>query len=220
MVSPFDGALSESPPQRVTSRRILLEIFGLPLHLRLKGVVSKMLAGFASICDGSEVLIGEGDIRSLKVEVEVTNAGSIPDSITVRCGGTSWLVRLAALGQVSGQAECGQDKSSENKMKSGTNSEERNQSDRCGRTPPADAPETKKRKDCHCAMAEEHQMGDDVSVADSSQAMIVKEDCCLEAAETPMADSEMNYSMVVGRTGKDLLIKEPVQMQLAIPADL
>jgi hypothetical protein len=97
LVSPFDGALSERPPQRVGTRSGNLEIEGLPLHLRSKEVVSSMISGFATMAEDVVVGLPEGNGRLLSVMVDVFIAGSIPDRLILRCGGSSWMLRLRFL---------------------------------------------------------------------------------------------------------------------------
>jgi hypothetical protein len=53
-----------------------------------------MIAGFASVTEDAIVGLTEGDANVLNVRVKVFRAGTIPDKLILRCGGSSWMLLL------------------------------------------------------------------------------------------------------------------------------
>jgi hypothetical protein len=86
--------LPECPPQRIAAKFGVLETRGLPLHLRSRKVVENMIAWFASMAVDAAVGLTEGDASALKVRVKVFRASAITDKLTLRCGGSSWMLHL------------------------------------------------------------------------------------------------------------------------------
>jgi hypothetical protein len=97
LVSPFDGAIQERPPQKALERKGTLEMKGLPLHLRVNSVVSNAISSFAAIVEGASVGLQEGDGRSISVDVKLTRGGQVPNQIILRYGGSSWLLHVRFL---------------------------------------------------------------------------------------------------------------------------
>jgi hypothetical protein len=56
-----------------------------------------MISGFATMAEDVLVRLLEGNGRLLSVMVDVFIAGSIPDRLILRCGGSSWMLRLRFL---------------------------------------------------------------------------------------------------------------------------
>jgi hypothetical protein len=56
-----------------------------------------MISGFASVSEDVVVGLLEGDGRLLNVRIDVFIAGYVPENLILRCGGSSWMLRLRFL---------------------------------------------------------------------------------------------------------------------------